>query len=61
MCGRFTLVADRRVVLEHFGLQDTPALLSPRYNIAPSQDIAVLRQGAKGRELVMLRWGLVPS
>jgi len=33
----------------------------PRYNIAPSQDIAAVRQGAEGRELLMLHWGLVPS
>lgn len=61
MCGRFTLFADQRLVLDHFGIRDAPALLTPRYNIAPSQDIAAVRQGTEGRELVMLRWGLVPS
>jgi len=40
-----------------------PADLQPRYNIAPSQPIAVVRQPAESaqRELVMLRWGLIPS
>lgn len=33
---------------------------APRYNIAPSQEVAAVRMGAQGRELVMLRWGLVP-
>ncbi|MCA9067573.1 MAG: SOS response-associated peptidase, partial [Planctomycetaceae bacterium] len=35
----------------------------PRYNIAPTQDIAVVRldQGHKHRELSLLRWGLIPS
>ena len=37
---------------------DVPA----RYNIAPSQDIPAIRVGAGGKkELVMLRWGLIPS
>ncbi len=36
--------------------------LSPRYNIAPSQQIAVVRQQNGGdRELTSLRWGLIPS
>ena len=35
--------------------------IQPRYNIAPTQYIAAIREGAdKERELVMLRWGLVP-
>jgi len=34
--------------------------LRPRYNIAPSQDVAIVRATASGRELVMVRWGLVP-
>jgi putative SOS response-associated peptidase YedK len=34
--------------------------MEPRYNIAPSQPVAAIRQSPQGRELVMLRWGLVP-
>lgn len=36
---------------------------APRYNIAPTQPIPVIRQNPKRavRELSMLRWGLVPS
>ena len=62
MCGRFYLDAPREQLLGHFQLDDTdiPELL-PRYNIAPSQDIAAVRQGAGGRELAMLHWGLIPS
>lgn len=39
------------------------ALFEPRYNIAPTQDVLVVRVEPKGsqREAVMLRWGLVPS
>lgn len=36
--------------------------LPPRYNICPTQDVPVVRAGANaGRELVMMRWGLVPA
>ena len=34
--------------------------LRPRYNIAPTTTIDVVRQGEGGRELVSMRWGLVP-
>jgi putative SOS response-associated peptidase YedK len=47
--------------MRQFALETQPALF-PRYNIAPSQPVAVVRQAADGtRELVKLRWGLVPS
>ncbi len=62
MCGRFTLFDSADSVAERFGLPDTPSL-SPRYNIAPSQTVAAVRipPGGGARELVPLRWGLVPS
>ena len=36
-------------------------LIPPRYNIAPTQPIVVVREGDKGRELVPMRWGLLPA
>ncbi|MGA7106078.1 MAG: SOS response-associated peptidase [Candidatus Deferrimicrobiaceae bacterium] len=62
MCGRFTLFDSADSVAERFGLPDTPSL-SPRYNIAPSQTVVAVRipPGGGARELVALRWGLVPS
>ncbi len=61
MCGRFTLLTPSETLVEQFELPDMPAL-SPRYNIAPSQSVAAVRQlpDDGGRELVWLRWGLVP-
>jgi putative SOS response-associated peptidase YedK len=35
--------------------------LRPRYNIAPTTEIDVARLGTAGRELVPMRWGLIPS
>jgi putative SOS response-associated peptidase YedK len=60
MCGRFTLSASGAQLAQQFGLAEAPQL-QPRYNIAPTQAVAVLRAGPHGRELAMLRWGLVPS
>jgi putative SOS response-associated peptidase YedK len=60
VCGRFSLDALPNTLAGHFGVAHVPPL-EPRYNIAPSQDIAVIRNGAAGRECVLLRWGLVPA
>ena len=61
MCGRFTLRTPAYKLAEAFGVE-VRVNLAARYNIAPSQDIAALRAaGDSGRELAMLRWGLVPS
>ena len=61
MCGRFSLTTAPEAMRELFGFENLPNL-APRYNIAPTQDVAVVRQAAGGeRELVLLRWGLVPS
>jgi putative SOS response-associated peptidase YedK len=60
MCGRFTLRTPARDLVEIFELLREPEL-SPRYNIAPTQNVAVIRQDGKSRELSLMRWGLVPS
>lgn len=61
MCGRFTLSTSGRELATHFGLAETPDL-PPRYNIAPTQDVAVVRAGEDGQNrLDRVRWGLIPS
>jgi putative SOS response-associated peptidase YedK len=60
MCGRFTLRTPARDLVEIFELLREPEL-SPRYNIAPTQRVAIVRQSGKDRELAVMRWGLVPS
>ncbi len=59
MCGRFTLTTTGETVAEWFELAD-PLVLTPRYNIAPSQPVAVVREEG-GRVLEARRWGLIPS
>jgi putative SOS response-associated peptidase YedK len=60
MCGRFYLFSTGVAVADLFDL-DGPVEVAPRYNIAPSQAVAVVRLGDHGRELVPLRWGFIPS
>jgi putative SOS response-associated peptidase YedK len=60
MCGRFTLRRPGREVARHFELDAVPEL-TPRYNAAPGQEVAVVRARAGGgRALEPRRWGLVP-
>jgi putative SOS response-associated peptidase YedK len=61
MCGRYTLTAKPEELQERFGVDDLLLQDVPRYNVAPTQPVAVVRLGASGRrELVALKWGLVP-
>lgn len=60
MCGRFTLTLDSDEVREALRLGDMPADWQPRYNVAPSQMIAVVTDPA-ARAVLRMRWGLVPS
>ncbi|MBI2504465.1 MAG: SOS response-associated peptidase [Candidatus Latescibacteria bacterium] len=60
MCGRFALHHATAEVAEHFGVEQLSIELAPRYNIAPSQPVAVVRQRGV-RSLDACKWGLVPS
>lgn len=59
MCGRYALTSPPAVIAERFQLLWTPEI-APHYNIAPSQMIPVVRDTGRGRELVLLKWGLIP-
>lgn len=69
MCGRFAFYSPSEATAALFGV-DGALAVEPRYNIAPTQYVAAIRAAgnenqnnteAGSRELVMLRWGLVPS
>lgn len=62
MCGRFSLTLPADAMGRLFGV-DGAADFGPRYNIAPSQDVFVVRrrETGEGRELVPMRWGFVPG
>lgn len=61
MCSRYNLTAPPEAVRAFFSAQgemDFP----PRYNIAPTQPALIVRNDANAqRELVLVRWGLIPS
>ena len=60
MCGRFAFYSPSEAAVALFGVTDSIEV-QPRYNIAPTQYVAAIRSNeSDDRELVMLRWGLVP-
>lgn len=62
MCGRYTIVVSiEELMLRYMSDMPTNRYHTPRYNVAPMQNIlAVVHDGEKNR-LGELRWGLVPS
>jgi len=60
MCGRFALNSSPAKLKEHF---DTTGVLDfkPRFNIAPTQTVPVVRLDETGnRVFALARWGLIP-
>jgi len=62
MCGRYRLSRRKQIIEEYLdasGEEDW----NPRFNIAPTQHVPVIRQNPKEpvRELSLMRWGLIPS
>jgi putative SOS response-associated peptidase YedK len=61
MCGRFTQSYTWRELVELYRLTQPALNLRPRYNIAPTTTIDVLRLAETRPELVPMRWGLIPG
>src|SRR5262249_50924607 len=63
MPARATIITTSAEMANFFGLSTTdnaPSLSKPRYNVAPEQNIPAIRVTNGVRELVDLRWGLIP-
>jgi putative SOS response-associated peptidase YedK len=62
MCGRYRLSRRKQIIEEHFDSVSGEEDWSPRYNIAPTQPVPIIRQHPKvpRRELSLARWGLIP-
>ena len=70
MCGRYAFFTPIEAVTRLFGVNEVHAReLAPRYNIAPTQEVPIVRSSpflegdaarAPLRELALARWGLVP-
>ena len=63
MCGRYRLSRRKQIIAERFDAEPEAEDWSPRYNIAPTQPVPVIRQkpNQPARELSVVRWGLIPS
>jgi len=60
MCGRYTLTSSPEALRALFRYGEQPNF-PPRYNIAPSQPIAIVRLVDGQRQFALVRWGLLPS
>ncbi len=62
MCGRFSLGASATTLVAQFDLFEAPSW-SPRYNIAPTQEVIVVVKdpATASRQARRHRWGLIPS
>jgi putative SOS response-associated peptidase YedK len=60
MCGRYTVTATPEVLRALFGYAEQPNF-PPRYNVAPTQPIAIVRLMNGKRQFALVRWGLLPS
>lgn len=60
MCGRLTLQATPDEVRRLFGYVDQPNF-PPRFNIAPTQPLAIVTNMDGRRRFLLVRWGLIPS
>ncbi len=63
MCGRYRLSRRKEILAEQFDTNFDDLDWEPRYNIAPTQSVPVIRQMANTpvRQAAMMRWGLIPS
>ena len=65
MCGRYYSLFDKQQVAEHFHVRrtaDNVGIIAPNWNVAPGDPQPVIRRShdTGERELVMMRWGIVP-
>ena len=60
MCGRYTVITNPEALRALFGYEEQPNF-PPRYNIAPTQPIAIVRLVDGKRRFSLVRWGLLPS
>lgn len=60
MCGRFAANIPAEEIKQLFNLMAVPQL-EPRYNVTPSQLVAVVRNQGDQNRLDLLKWGLVPG
>ena len=63
MCGRYRLSRRKEIIEQYFGSAPWDDDWEPRYNIAPTQPVPVIRQhpNQRIRQIASMRWGLIPN
>jgi len=63
MCGRYRLSRRKQILEEYFDTAPWDDDWNPRYNIAPTQPVPVIRQHPKEpvRQISLMKWGLIPN
>jgi putative SOS response-associated peptidase YedK len=60
MCGRYVIISTPEAIRKLFGYSEQPNF-PPRYNVAPTQPIPIVRLAEGKRSFALMRWGLLPS
>jgi putative SOS response-associated peptidase YedK len=60
MCGRYVIISTPEAIRVLFGYGEQPNF-PPRYNVAPTQPIPIVRLVDGKRSFALMRWGLMPS
>src|SRR5271170_5074822 len=60
MCGRYVIISTPEAIRALFGYGEQPNF-PPRYNVAPTQPIPIVRLLDGKRSFALMRWGLLPS
>jgi putative SOS response-associated peptidase YedK len=60
MCGRYLITSAPEAIRRLFGYKELPNF-PPRYNVAPTQPIPIVRLHEGERQFALVRWGLIPS
>jgi putative SOS response-associated peptidase YedK len=60
MCGRYLIITTPEAMRAFFRYLEQPNF-PPRYNVAPTQPIPVVRLWEGARHFALVRWGLIPG
>jgi putative SOS response-associated peptidase YedK len=60
MCGRYVITSSPAAIRAFFGYPEQPNF-PPRYNVAPTQPVPIVRLADGKRQFVLMRWGLIPA
>ncbi len=61
MCGRFVQKRPVSEMESFFDIKGPLPNFAPRYNVAPTQEVAVVAMGPLHREIAVKKWGLIPA